>query len=423
VYDVLYQLTIKDYKMIKFDPSLISVEVVLLKSVTTSLGGSISVVDQENSTDKKEVYQRIAVPLAVTRSFIQKTNKITKYFKPTVTALVKYNNSVIAMERHMLSSLGELESEGVFGTKCWVSNSETNIETMLAELTKDGQWYFDGRYVYTFMKSDLGDSVRGGEMLTSDGGFRKVVAQAIDMQVIEYPDKLLPSDRSCLAFITAAGNVVVSPPIWKNLSDIGVTQLRKAVSSDADDTDGEDESAKIVDMMPQFGFDKIDETLSVNLNFALAAGSSIGKTFGYEFVEPLRLPQLMIDLCTVNLPNIPSSIKATYGIDMKFTHAISWLLGLSTKSQNLEEYVVVRSLMKQLTKKGIFRSNVFNADRVFKADQTVSSVVLKSLSSLIADQDISQMSLTTLLMQARSGASIRAHQDDIHSIATLMNDD
>lgn len=261
-------------------------------------------------------------------------------------------------------------------------------------------------------------------MLTRDGSFRKVIAQSIDMQTIDVATKLAATDRSCLAFVTANGAGVVSPPIWKNLSDVGVTQLSKAVSVDDEDGDENDEDDEdSANTSNSFSFDRIDETLSVNLNFALKAGNDIGRTFGYECVEPLRLPQLMIELCTVNLPNIPKSIKATYGIGLKFTHTISWLLGMSTKANSLDQYIVVRALLKHLTKKGIFRDNIFDAVRVFKDDQNVSMVPLKSLSDLIKDQDITQLSMSSMLMNARVGATVRSHNDGIHSIATLMNDD
>jgi hypothetical protein len=230
--------------------------------------------------------------------------------------------------------------------------------------------------------------------------------------------KIRAVDRSCLAFVTSQGAGVISPPIWKNISDVGCTQLKKAVGvNDDDDASGD------VDVKNSYSFDRIDETLSVNLNFALKAGNDIGKVFGYEHVEPLRLPQLMIELCTVNLPNIPVSVKATYDIGLKFTHTISWLLGMINKTQTLSDYIVMRSLLKHLTKKGIFRNNVFDAAHIFKTDQTVSAVPLKKLDDLIKDQDFTKQSLSAILMRAQIGKVARSHDNDVHSIDTLMNDE
>ena len=406
--------------MIKFDPALLSIDIVQLKSVTTALGGSISILDDARSTDKKEVYKRIVVPMAVTQSFIKKTHKITKYLKPVYTALVKYDNSVIAMERHPLSSLGELEFEGVFGPTRWVPDCEASIEQIIKPLINHSnkQWYFDGRYIYSFDGQDLNDVVRNSEHLTHDGCFRKVVAHSIDVQDLSNKTNIRAVDRSCLAFVTSQGTGVISPPIWKNISDVGSTQLKKAFSGE----DEEDDSG-VADVKNSYSFDRIDETLSVNLNFALKAGHDIGKMFGYEHVEPLRLPQLMIELCTVNLPNIPVSVKATYDIGLKFTHTISWLLGLINKTQTLSDYIVMRSLLKHLTKKGIFRNNVFDAAHIFKTDCTVENVPLKSLDDLIKDQDFTKQSLSAILMQARMGNVARSRDNGVHSIDTLMNDE
>ena len=146
--------------MIKFDINQLNVEVVYLKSATTALGGSISVIDQEKSTPKKEVLKRIATPLAVVRSFIQRHKKVTKYLKPTLAAIIKYDGMVVALERHPLGALGELEEEGLFGKKTWepatIANIEQHIKPIVANQMRD--WYFDGRYVYSFSSKDM-DSV------------------------------------------------------------------------------------------------------------------------------------------------------------------------------------------------------------------------------------------------------------------------
>lgn len=172
-------------------------------------------------------------------------------------------------------------------------------------------------------------------------------------------------------------------------------------------------------------FDMIDESLAVNLNFALKAGQEIGKKFGYEFVEPLQLPRLMIELHTVNLPNVPAEVKATYDIGLKFTHAMAWLLGMSrkTKEDDLETYIMMRSLMKYLTKRGIFRSNVFNAERVFKDGQTVKDVPQLAMDQLMKDQDFTKMSLSAILQQAREGQKRRKKGNDIHNVGGMMTED
>lgn len=412
--------------MIKFDPALLSVDVVYLKTVTTSLGGSISVLDQKRSTATKEVQTRIVVPMAVARSFIMKTKKVTRYLKPVLCALVKYGDTIIAMERHPLGTIGTLEYEGFDGKmRRWQPKSEENLNDVIKPLAhqKDRTWYFDGRYMFSLMSENVDAAVREGELMTSDGRFRKIVVSTIDLQSLDNLDKLSPADRSCLAFVTSKGEYAISPPIWKNLSDVGGTALTKTARAVADEDDDEDDGVvEVADTNTVRKFDKIDEGLAVNLNFALKAGNEIGRVFGYDHVEPLQLPRLMIELHTVNLPNVPAQVKATYDVGMRFTHAMAWLLGMSRNANTLETYVMMRSLMKYLTKKGIFRNSTFDAAHVFRADKVIADVPKMELSQLLAD-NTTQMSLAAILDQARMGIKARRRQNEIHQFGGLLNEE
>jgi hypothetical protein len=342
--------------MLKFDPEQLTFEIVQLKAVTTAVGGSISVLDTALSTSKKEVFKRIVVPMSVARAFWISTKKISRYLKPCYTCVVRYNDHVVALERHPLGSMGALTDTFNGITRTWTPKVQRNYKSMvLPMITRSSkQWFFDGRYVFSFDgfgATQLEIATRG-QPLTKDHKFRKVIAQAVDLQMLQIEDKLVPSERSCLAFISSRGAAAISPPIWKNLSEVGVTQLKRAGSAADGDEDDEEEVSREdkTSMVPDFNFDAVNETLKVNLNFALRAGVEIGKTFGYEEVEPLQLPRMMIQLHTVNLPNVAKEVKATYDIEMPFLTALSWLLGLSRRADTLETYIMMRSLMKYLTR-------------------------------------------------------------------------
>jgi hypothetical protein len=418
--------------MIHFDQSLLSVEIVQLKMVTTSLGGSISVVDEAASAKaKRETTKRVEVPMAVARAFIMKTKKITKYIKPVYTAVVRYGKHVIALERHPLAGLGALETEGFDGKpRRWIPDCEANINQLIKPMLASNthKWYFDGRYMFSFEQDDLQVAAACGANLTEDGRFRKVPVTSVDLQELSNKDKLAPSNRSCMAFIATNGAFAISPPIWKNLSDVGSTQFKGVDKEDkmdnitdvafanlGTDTDG------VTNMVGAGTFDRIDETLSVNLNFALKAGQEIGQQFGYEFVEPLQLPRLMIELHTVNLPTVPKTVKATYDIGLKFTHAMAWLLGMSRKANDLDTYIVMRSLMKYLTKKGIFRSNVFDASRVFVGGQTAADVPVKSLVDMMKNVDQLRPNLSVFLAEARRNG--KGGATNIQNVGGLLNEE
>lgn len=377
--------------MIRFDPTKIKFEIVRLKSVTTALGGSIGVLDETLTEGKKEVIKRLEMPLAVARSFIMSHKKMTKFLKPMYTCITYYDNLPIAMESHPLGALGELETEGFDGKpRRWEPASQLNFEKLhkALDLTTSTKWYFDGRYMYTFLHEDIDQVISEGTLLTADGHFRSVVSQTFDLQELGNPTKLNLDERSCLVFVSASGDKVVSPPIWKKLEEVGSTQLGKAgvVSEDG---------------IAFTSFDAINEHLAVNLSFALKAGQEIGSTFGYEYIEPLQLPQLMVELCTVNLPNVPSEIKASYAIGIKFTHAIAWLLGMLRRADTLETTLIVRSLLKYLSKRGIFRNNMFCGTRVFREGKNVDDVKAVSIADLSKHKPLT-LSLDQILAEAKA---------------------
>lgn len=397
--------------MIKFDPTLLSTEIVLLKSVTTSLGGSISVIDDAKSAASgKEETTRIEVPMATARAFIVATKNVTKYLKPVYVALAKYNGMVIAMERHPLAGMGELEIDTPFGMKRWEPRIEVNIRDVIEPLLQNKEWYFDGRYMFSFATPDMDVMVREGTFLTSDGAFRKINAQTVDMQSLHTVDALATDERNCLAFVTSLGDTAISPPIWKDLAGIGNHQMKR--SSTEDEMEDEDNAGVTITRFEESPFDRIDSMMSVNLNFALKAGQEIGKMFGYEYVEPLQLSRLMIELHTVNLPNVPKQVKATYDSGMKFTHALAWLLGMSRRAHTLETYVMMRSLLTYLTRKGIFRSDAFDASAVFRNGKSTSDVAVKSVSELMGDLDFTHQTLAGILADAKAGIKAMKKQHD-----------
>lgn len=359
--------------MIPFRIEELYVEHVYLKSCTTALGGSISVVDDARSTDDKEVYRRIKVPMAVVRKFVKVNQKVARYMKPALTAVTFYGKQAVALERHPYNRDGDGQVENLAGQLVdWISKSETNLDKLMMPLTLRGDWYIDGTFVYSFTQSDINNAVD----LSDDGRFKSVNARAFKLADIHDADKMCsPEDRTCLSYTTKCGTSSMSPPIWKQLGDVGGS----AIGLSEDEETGNLSADAIGIMAGRGQFDKIDDLLSVNLAFALNAGKKVAGVFGYDSIEPLGLDDLMIQLRTVNLPRIAKEVKQTYDIGMPFTHAVAWLLGLTARTETLDTYIVLRSLLKYLTTKGIYRSSSFNPDSVYLPDQDIDSVQLLTM--------------------------------------------
>ena len=360
--------------MIPFDPTQLYVEHVYLKSVTTALGGSISVIDEEHSTDEKEVFKKIKAPMAVVRKFVEDNKKVSRYLKPVLTAVTYYDDHVVALERHPYrtdSSQGELLTNLAGELATWVSDSERNIDKFIRPLS--GDWYVDGTFIYTFAQSD----VDAAQAISGDGKFKSVGVRAYKLGAIHQSNKMNSAeDRTCLLYTAANGQTAMSPPIWKQLDGVGSKAL--GLTED-EDGDGAAHADALGVVTGNHQFDRINETLAVNLAFAMTAGKKIADVFGYDAIEPLGLDGLMVQLRTVNLPRVAKEVKQTFDIGMPFTHAVAWLLGLTTRTESLDGYIVLRSLLKYLTTKGIYRKNSFLPSAVYRPDQNQDSVQLMSI--------------------------------------------
>lgn len=395
--------------MIPFDTSLLTIQIVNLKQVTAGMTSGITFVDETKAETNPNATRRLAVPFSVARDFSVRYHKVTRYLNPVKTAVVMYGDMVIALERDPLGTLGE-HRESFDGTPiAWTPNTLKNVAQITDEACPGRNTYFDGRYVYWFASPDFHTDLFAATHMTVDGKFRSLVVTAFDMQRMHAKDRLVEEQRSCVAYVAANGEFSISPPIWKDVQRIGGVGTEKDDEDESDDTpkslyqDDDEELDRSRDEGETYNvlsrFDDAESNMAVNLNFALKAGAIIGRVFGYQAVEPLELPQLMVQLRTVNLPSLPKHVKQTCGIPMTMLTAFAWLLGLLRQTRTLEELVQMRQLITYLTRKGIFRHATYSNESVFwlnKTSQDVKRVKVNRETQL--DQKI-----VNGLIKARSG--------------------
>lgn len=356
--------------MIKFDFNKIRVEYHKMLSCTSALNGSATIVKQSK---RKEAQKKIPLTKEVVRQFI-KINKISKFIKPIPVSIVYYGDIVIAMEGHPMGMAGEIFSseitEGV--GRRWISNVESNLHRFLKPLTRVGDWYIDGKYVYSITES----AIKNAEPLSSDRKFRLITANTIKLVNLHDVYNAFVDERKCIGYFLNEKQYSISPPIWRTF--------------DIKDTESE------VDNENNMHFDFVDNYYRVNLHFALRAGRTISDLFGYDAIDPLNLGDIMLKLKTVNLPLLDASVKATYPIKMSFTHAIPWLLGLLHRKNTLAVTVAIRGLLKCVTSNGVFHRNLMNENSIFKQGHTAGSVPLKTVQQA---RNIDDKSLDIILSQ------------------------
>jgi len=337
-----------------------------MKSITTALGGAmVAVADVEGTTPT-----RIKIPFALARQFIKK-HEISTYLKPVIVAVARYCGDIVALERHPLGSIGAETVKGFDGKMTvWTSEIEKSITTQLERFMATDPWYTDGVFMYNFIDEEPTD-------LTEDGKFKSIPVEAISFASLEISGALVDTARACVRYTTADGQEATSPPIWKTLSTVG----DKIMSSDED----------LTPSLTNFQFDKVNDALSVNLSFALKAANELSQMYGYDAIEPLALDDLMIQLNTVNLPNQPKHIKRTFDIGMPFTHAMAWLIGLGNRTQTLQSYRTIRSLLKFLTTQGVFFKQSLSEPALFQENMSYDNVprlTPEELTEQISDKSI-----------------------------------
>jgi len=343
--------------MIKFDISKIEIKNVYLKLLTCSSGGTMRILDVANSTDEDEKFINMPIPTHVVNSF--KQTHMTKYIKPILTSVCYYDGTIIALQPHPNGNLGQEKVETLFGTRYWRSSITENVEGTLRKETAMDDWYIDGCVAYRF------DRKKKPTNLTKDGKFQALEVTAYRLTDLAFRT-IDTAPRTCIAFIAANGQNIISPPVWRSLGTVGAKKMEDL---------GSDDDA-IVLGMDEHTFDKIDRVLAPNLNFALHASKVLIENFGYDAIEPLRLDDLMVNLKTVNLPKIDQSIKNTHEIGLKFTHAMAWLIGLGAREMTLQSSTALRSMLRYITTRGIVHKHALAKDSVFRKDMDMSSVGL-----------------------------------------------
>ena len=379
--------------MINFDINLVRFEYVKLKSVSTALGGSLRVVDEELSKDaEKDVTKRYVLPFAVARQY-QQRNKArgSSYLVPIDACLVWFGDQIVMVERR--TYIDHTDSNLVSGRK-WISTSEMNFDKYVKPKTTSDRWYTDGSFIYELPENIL-DVIKDAEYLTQDGLFRGVAVTAMKFADLDMGNLIQnPATRSIVACVPKNGQVILTPPIWKN-----VLNVRKDVESEQGCKKGR--------------FDLIDDNFHVNLDFALNAGRIVGNVFGYDQIAPLKLDELMIHHKTVNLPKIPKSVRSTFGIGIPYLHAFAWIAGLLAKCDNMSDFMKMRGLLKQLCTKGIFNCSLI--DNVFKDKEVGGTPTLVEKDDALShvEDNIGATKMRDYWIAAKGGPSTLEHEQSV----------
>lgn len=309
--------------LIKFDQSKVEFRYLKIKSVNP-MNGQLFFID-EKSTNEKTI--RYECPKSLARLF-KETFKTSTYQIPHECCVMFYDNNVIALER---STLNQRYVEKLDGSvDLWKPNMIHVYNKILNEINEN--WYFDGQYLFSINNDPTID-------LDDNHQFKAVPVTSILLNYIGLVSEYLIETRHCLEFNASNNTKVITPPIWKSLTSISSNKLK---------------SEELTSLNQ---FDKIDNKMAVNLQFAIIAGINLSKIFGYQVIEPLQIPKLMIQLKTVNLQSMSTELKQTFDIGMTFTQACAWLMGLSRDIKDFNDMLALKKMIRYLTTSGIYIRN------------------------------------------------------------------
>ena len=265
--------------MYKFDINNVEVVNKRINRISSQQGGIMMVLDEEHKkATGEEKFHRERISVAIARDFAKKY-KCSTFIEPAVVAVTYYVNNderiIVSVElKEYLRT--ELTDRRLFeGDVEWLSNSARNVNGTLREMTKSGQWYIDGTFVYHFTRevkqgkltkdekiTDLKQLVEDGEILTSDGKFVLVNCFAFKLQKLSATIKQYAERRTCIAYIADENTFAISPPVWKDLFGGMSSKMKELSHKEKNRTKR---------------FDYVNNLFGVSLNFALKAGKDVGK--------------------------------------------------------------------------------------------------------------------------------------------------
>ncbi len=358
--------------MVKFNVEKLVVKYQMMSSITPALGGSMRLAHYDEND--QEVITRVAIPFAVARSW-KEEYKQTKYMVPIPVAVVYYDEMVVMIEKGPQLPKYMLEDPEKYGAlfddeKPFTAHVESNLKIIQRNVNE--RWHTDGTMMYE-LPQDLEHAFKTSQQLTADGVFKSCEVPTVKFSELNLAANVEnPSGHTVVLIKNAAGKIFTTPPIFKNIAEMRNSKLKSDEGKNDDNR-----------------FDLIEKMFDVNMEFALSAGKTVGGIFGNKAVSPLGLPQLMIALTTVNLPNIRTSVRSTFPMGMSFLQAYAWLTGLMDQTDDLPSLIKMRALMKMLCQKGIFKKNTM--DRVFRKDSKgqhkIATPTLKSVEELQAHVD------------------------------------
>lgn len=275
--------------------------------------------------DSNGVEQKMSIPTSIARLARSALKNVTKFPKGYPACIGLIGGRIVAMEvatgpsYKMYKELGE-----------WVSKIESNASILA---TIEGEWLWDGQYAYRY----CGEIKQMG---TTNFG---------NIEVRVFNTYKLGEDKIA-GFETLAALCYKNPKTGEWVKTSPMTRNSGGFLQLTGDVEQFNKGDEFVDS--EDSFNQINVRLFPNIRFVNYAAKVMANQFGYNSIQPLGLPLLMIEHQTFNIGGLPTEMQTASPAPMNFTSAMAWMIGWYDKVNNLTEMMAVKSVLKMLLSKG-----------------------------------------------------------------------
>lgn len=319
--------------MFMFNKDSLRIEYVTLLALSkATIDPNVQFRDEEGLTHKMQI------PVSVARIVRSRLKSVSRFPAGYPAALAFVDGRIVAMDvavgksYKMFKELGE-----------WISCLEPRAEALNAI---EGEWLWDGQYAYRYD----GDVKQMGQT-----NFGNIDTRVFNLYRLGEEKGDLIENLVALCFR--------NPTTKEWIKTTPLTRHSGAFLQITGDVDKFNKMDHFVDEDETFL--QIDSNVFPNLRFVTYAAKALSRQFGYESVEPLGLPILMMEHQTFNIGGLPTEMQAASAAPMAFSCALAWMIGFNSKVESLDDLIAIKASTKMLLTKG----NTTKREAASKPDQ------------------------------------------------------
>lgn len=381
--------------MLNFDPDLLTIEEMLIKSC--SKNGMLTYIDSEGKTKKEKhddsvcsIFEKAVIHSGIKKRFFE---------KPQPMLVLKYNKFIIAFQHNNIFIQNLFEEKGI-GSEL---NTEESLKRYLmwrsykyikdnSEKFKEKKWYYDGKFFFTINEKDYEDFCKSEETEK----YSIVKGFSINDIIL---DKISPIsnyryEENYFSVLSLLKNLNIQNKEGEENKEPDVedckTDKKSKKEKPEEDTFNynvnirsrhvlfykprKHKNTSVITPTLLFAQSKThrhsvvdyNKNYYISLEFYKNALDFVGKNYSIQHFKVLNIKNTLTNLNIINIANVPSHKRKETPVDLEFINIFEWLLGFMYKEQDIYKLkrnctlinkLFTQSLLKQTTRIISFYNN------------------------------------------------------------------